>query len=270
MSEGKPSATAAPSQQPQMSQQLEGKVSIITGAGQGIGRALAIGCSARGAKVVVNDLNAEAAAAVVKEITAAGGSAVPAVAAIGVGDGAETIVRTALEAFGRIDVLINNAGIHNDRELLDMDPTAIEESVDVNVTGTILLTREVTRELVRAGRGGKIISITSRAGLRGKGGETVYAAGKAALAGFTLALSIELAPHGVNVNAVAPAAWTPMLEAMEEPYRSQTIEKRKSNVLGRVAMPEDVVPTIAFLSSSESDYLTGQIIEATGQQASLL
>lgn len=253
-----------------MEGQLDGKVAIITGAGQGIGRSLAIGLSARGAKVVVNDINADAAGAVVEEITAAGGAAVAAVAAIGEGDGATTIVRTALDAFGQVDVLINNAGIHNDSELPEMDPTAIAQSVNVNVTGTILLTREVTRELIKARNGGKIINITSRAGLRGKGGETVYAAGKAALAGFTLALSIELAPHHINVNAVAPAAWTPMLEAMAEPYRSQTIEKRKSNVLGRVAMPEDVVPTIAFLSSSESDYLTGQIIEATGQQAALL
>lgn len=253
-----------------MGRQLDGKVAIVTGAGQGIGRSLAIGLSARGAEVVVNDINAEAAHGVVDEITAAGGSAAAAVAAIGEGEGPATIVQAALDAFGHVDVLINNAGIHNDRELAEMEPAAISQSVNVNITGTILLTREVTKQLIAADRGGKIISITSRAGLRGKAGETVYAAGKAALAGFTLALSIELAPHHINVNAVAPAAWTPMLEAMAEPYRSQTIEKRKSNVLGRVAMPEDVVPTIAFLSSSESDYLTGQIIEATGQQAALL
>lgn len=252
-----------------MSDQLEDRVAIVTGAGQGIGRALAIGLASRGAKVVVNDLNGEAATSVVEEIVSSGGSAATAIAKIGDDEGAETIVRSALEAFGQIDVLINNAGIHNDRELPEMDPVDITLNVTINVTGTILLTRAVAHQLITAGRGGKIISITSRAGLRGKAGETVYAAGKAALAGFTLALSTELSEHHINVNAVAPAAWTPMLEAMAEPYRSQTIEKRKSNVLGRVAMPEDVVPTIAFLSSSESDYLTGQIIEATGQQAAL-
>lgn len=249
--------------------EFTGRVAVITGAGQGIGRAVALGFAAAGARVVVNDRDADAADAVVSEITASGGEGIPAVASIGGGDGAEMIVGRSLDAFGRIDLLVNNAGIHNDTRLTEMDPAAIALNVEVNVLGTILVSRLVADHLIVSSRPGRIVNITSRAGSRGKAGETVYAAGKAAIAGFTLALSLELAPHKINVNAVAPAAWTPMLEQMEDPFRTQTIEKRKGNVLGRVAMPEDIFPTVAFLASERSAYLTGQVLQATGQPAAM-
>lgn len=251
------------------SNELAGCTAIVTGAGQGIGKSAAFGLARAGANVVVNDLDEAAAVDVAEEIKDQGGNATTAVAAIGGGSGARTIVDRSIGEFDGIDILVNSAGLHNDTLLADMRPEKIAQNVDVNVLGTILLTRLVVGHLRAQGKKGKIVNITSRAGGRGKAGESVYSAGKAAIAGFTLALAHELAPFGINVNAIAPAAWTPMLEQMEEPFRSQTIEKRKGNVLGRVAVPDDVVETIMFLASERSEYLTGQILQATGQPSTL-
>lgn len=248
---------------------LDDRVAIVTGAGSGIGRAIAKAVAAAGAAVVVNDVEAESADSVVAEIEQAGGAAVPCVVPVGTEQAAESMVAAAQDTFGGVHLLVNNAGIGGDSSLIDISDEQVRRSIDVNLIGPLLLSKHVCRRLATQGYG-KVVNMTSRSGLRGKSSEPAYAAAKAGMVGLTLTMSIEMASSGVNVNAVAPAAWTALLENMPEPERSQTIDKRTSNVLNRVAYPDDVVPVVVFLLSDAAAYLTGQVIEATGQQAALL
>lgn len=252
-----------------MTPDLSGKVGIVTGAGQGIGRGLAEALAAAGASVVVNDVRADAAEDVCKAIDAAGGSATPCTVGVGTDAAAEQIVAAAMDAFGGVHLLVNNAGVGGDTPLVEITEEQVRRSIEVNLIGPMLLAKRACQQMVER-RYGKVVNVTSRSGLRGKYGEPAYSAAKAAMAGLTLTMAIELAPYGINVNAVAPAAWTPLLENMPEPERSRTIANRESNVLNRIATPADVAPTVLFLLSDAAEYLTGQVIEATGQQASLL
>lgn len=254
---------------PTAPQQVTDRVAIVTGAGQGIGQAIAEALATAGARVVVNDINAEAAEKVSTGIVASGGNAIACPIGIGTDQAAHDIVQTAVDNFGGLHLLVNNAGIGGDTPLVDISEEQVTLSVTINLVGPILLAKHACRVMSEQ-RYGKIVNLTSRSGLRGKYGESAYSASKAGMAGFTLTSSIEMAPFGINVNAVAPAAWTPLLENMPEPERSRTIAKRESNVLNRVAQPEDVAPLVVFLLSDAAQYLTGQIIEATGQQAALL
>lgn len=248
---------------------LTDRVAIVTGAGQGIGRAIAEGLADAGAAVVVNDVNQTAADEVTAAIAGRGGRAVPCALPVGTDLAAHDIVDTAINSFGGLHLLVNNAGIGGDSPLVEISEEQVLRSMSVNLIGPMLLAKHACRIFAEQ-RDGKVVNLTSRSGLRGKYGEPAYSAAKAGMAGLTLTMSIELAPYGVNVNAVAPAAWTPLLEQMPEPERSRTIAKRESNVLNRVAQPEDVVPLVVFLLSDSGAYLTGQVIEATGQQAALL
>jgi NAD(P)-dependent dehydrogenase (short-subunit alcohol dehydrogenase family) len=250
--------------------QLDQRVSVVTGAGDGIGKAAAIAFARAGSKVVVNDVSAESAQATVDEIIAGGGIATTAVVGVGTPEAAGIIVDTALDAYGSLHILVNNAAVGGDSPVESITDEQIERSLRINLAGPIYLVREAVNRIMIPARDGRIINLTSRSGLRGKFGESVYAAGKAGLVGASLAWSLELIPHGITVNCVAPAAWTRLLEIMPEPERSNTIKKRENNVLGRVAMPEDVAPTLVFLASADAAYITGQVIEATGQPASLL
>ncbi|MQA02733.1 MAG: SDR family oxidoreductase [Streptosporangiales bacterium] len=249
--------------------ELEGKVAIVTGAAAGIGRAIAGGLAASGASVVVDDVDEAGAKEVAAGIRANGGRAEPCPIGVGTDAAAAEIVRCATDTFGGLHLLVNNAGVGGDAPLVELSEEQLKRSVSVNLVGPILLAKHAAGVMVEQ-RYGKVVNITSRSGLRGKYGESGYSAGKAGMAGFTLTMAIEMAPYGINVNAVAPAAWTALLENMPEPERSRTIAKREDNVLGRVARPADVVPTVVWLLSDAAEYVTGQIIEATGQQASLL
>lgn len=249
---------------------LKDRVSVVTGAGDGIGRAVAIAFAREGSCVVVNDRDEESAAKTVADITAAGGRAVGVGAAVGTAEAAATIVDAAVHSFGGLDILVNNAAVGGDRPIAEVPDDQVLRSITTNLIGPILLVREAVSRVMIPAQYGRIISLTSRSGLRGKRGESIYAAGKAGLVGASLAWALELTPFHITVNCVAPAAWTRLLEIMPEPERSNTIAKREQNVLQRIAMPEDVAPTLVFLASDDAAYLTGQIIEATGQPASLL
>ena len=248
---------------------LTNRVAVVTGAGDGIGRACALAFAREGAAVVVNDVTPEATTDTVAQIEAEGGRAVGAPFPVGDEVAAEAIVSAALDAFGAIDILVNNAAIGGDTTIKIPQARHAERSLRINLLGPMLLVQETVSRSMIPREYGRIINLTSRSGLRGKYGESIYAAGKAGIVGASLAWSLELMEYGITVNCVAPAAWTRLLEAMPEPEKSNTISKREKNVLRRVAMPDDLGPTFVFLASEESEYVTGQVLQATGQPSSL-
>lgn len=242
---------------------LDGRVAIITGAGGGIGRAEALLFAKEGAKVVVNDAGVARdgsasgqplAQAVVDEIRAAGGTAVVSTDRVETEASAAAIVKTAVDAFGRLDVLVNNAGILRDRTLLKLDLEAFRAVIDVHLVGTFLCSQAAARQLVMQGEGGRIVNTTSVSGLLGNFGQANYAAAKAGVYGLTRTLAIELQKHKIFVNALAPIAKTRMTEdlPMFQTTRSLT--------------PEHVAPAALFLASELSAQRTGFVLAVAGAQ----
>ena len=241
---------------------LDGRVAVVTGSGRGIGREFALCLAREGAKVVVNDVGASLdgtvtgetpAQAVVAEIVAAGGAAVANSDSVADFQGARNIVETAVEHFGRIDILVNNAGIVRDKTLLKMDESDYDSVIAVHQKGTFNTTRHAA-EYMKAQEYGRIINITSSAGLRGNFGQTNYGAAKAAIMGMTFVWSMELGRYGITVNAVAPAGATRMTAALYE----------KS---GKEIPPEEQAalnaPLIAYLASERAAHVNGQILGRT-------
>jgi NAD(P)-dependent dehydrogenase (short-subunit alcohol dehydrogenase family) len=246
---------------------LDGKVAAITGAGGGIGRAEALLMAAEGASVVVNDRggardgsgsDSSLAETVVAEIRAAGGAAVASVADVGDPDGAQSIVDQAIESFGKLDIMLNNAGILRDKSLLKMDLEMWDEVIRVHLRGTFLCTRAAALHLRDRGEGGRIINTTSVSGLLGNFGQSNYAAAKAGIYGLTRTAALELKKHRITVNALAPIALTrmtedlPMMQAMAE--------------ADRLLAPELVAPVALFLASDEARDITGEIVGIEGRR----
>src|SRR5438067_13453253 len=203
---------------------LEDRVAVVTGSGRGIGRDLALCLAREGAKVVVNDVGVsldgrgtdeDPAAQVCKEIEALGGSAVPSYDSVSDFDAAGGIIRTAVDEFGRIDILVNNAGIIRDRTLVKMSEDDFDAVVGVHMKGTFNCARHAAPLMKEAGYG-RIVNITSSAGLRGNFGQTNYGGAKAAIMGMTFVWAVELARYGITVNAVAPAGNTRMTASLLE------------------------------------------------------
>lgn len=245
---------------------LDGKVTVITGAGNGIGRATALAFAQEGASVVVGDLGAtrdglgaspQAADAVVAEIRAAGGRGVANYANVATPEGAESLVQTAIDAYGGIDVLLNNAGIVRDKTLLKMDLTIWEAVVDVHLKGTFLCLQAAARAMKHRGTRGSIINTTSVSGMLGNFGQANYAAAKAGIYGLTRTASIELQRYGIRVNAVAPVAKTrmtsdlPMFEKIEDSLS-----------------PDHVAPAHIFLASDLSREVSGVVLAVAGARLS--
>jgi len=270
---------------------LEGKVALVTGAGgeNGIGRSIATRLALEGADVVVNDLTINpyedrpgswgGGTQVVNEVIAMGRKSMAITADVSNSNQVQAMVDQALEQFGRIDILINNAG---SRPGGDRKPVVdvLEEDFDlvqrVNVKGTFLVSQAVARHMIKRGGGGKIISMSSRAGKTGTATYAAYCASKFAVIGFTQSLALELAEHHIMVNAICPglvdtervdyiaAAMAPEGQSAIE-YRADMVRDRAAAVpLGRLAIAADIAKTAAFLASSESDYLTGQSINVAG------
>ena len=200
---------------------LEGKVAIVTGSGGGIGRAEALLLAQEGASVVVNDVgggrdggghSSNMADQVVAEIVASGGNAVASYDTVASAEGAERIVKTAVDRFGRLDILINNAGILRDKTLLKMDDAMWDSVIAVHLRGTFLCTKAAAQQMISQGRGGRIVNTTSLSGMLGNFGQSNYSAAKAGIYGFTRTSSIELQKHRITVNAIAPIAKTRMTE----------------------------------------------------------
>ncbi|HEX5615689.1 MAG TPA: SDR family NAD(P)-dependent oxidoreductase [Acidimicrobiia bacterium] len=241
---------------------LDGRVAIVTGAGRGIGRELALCFAREGARVVVNDVGVsldgrgtedDPAAQVCKEIEALGGGAAPSYDSVVDHDGAGAIVQTALDAFGGVDILVNNAGIVRDRTLVKMDEADFDAVVAVHLKGTFNCTRHAAPIMKERGYG-RIVNITSSAGLRGNFGQTNYGAAKAGIMGMTFVWALELGRYGITVNAVAPAGATRMTAALFE---------QSGNAPPPEEDPALNAPLVAFLASEAAGHVNGQILGRT-------
>ncbi len=254
---------------------LEGKVAIVTGSGAGLGLAYAHELALRGAAVVVNDVDEAAAAAAVRSVTEAGGKAVAVTVPVGTSEAAKALVQGAVDAFGRLDILVTNAGVLRDRSLLKMTDDDFDAVVNVHLRGTFTCVREAYRHFKDHGVAGRIITIGSPTGQYGNFGQTNYAAAKAGIVGMVRTWALEMRKAGVTVNAVIPVAATAMTETV--PYFSAAIEADRA---GR-PMPEffrrtlgfgtvdDVVGLVAWLASDDAAKVTGQAIGAGGDRLQL-
>jgi 3-oxoacyl-[acyl-carrier protein] reductase len=240
---------------------LADQVAIITGSSRGIGKAAAIALAAEGAKVVVNYAQSSGAAeAVVSDITATGAEAIALKADVSKADEVDAMVAATLEKFGRIDVLVNNAGITRDTLLLRMKPEDWQAVIDLNLTGVFLCTRAVSKIMLKQ-RSGRIINISSVAGLMGNPGQANYSAAKAGVIGFTKTIAKELAARGITANAIAPGfIATDMTDDLKN-----TEEILKFIPLGRYGTAEEVAGLVRFLAADPAAaYITGQTLNVDG------
>lgn len=242
------------------SQRLSERVAIITGASRGIGRAVALALAAEGAKVVVNYASSsDAAQQVVTAITDAGGSAMALQADVSKLEQVDALFNETLEKFGRVDVLVNNAGITRDTLLLRMKPEDWQAVIDLNLTGVFLCTRAVSKVMLKQ-RSGRIINIASVSGQMGNPGQANYSAAKAGVIGFTKTVAKELASRGITVNAVAPG-----FIATDMTSELKSDEILKYIPLGRYGEPEEVAGMVRFLAAdSAAAYITGQVFNVDG------
>ncbi|WP_412475508.1 SDR family oxidoreductase [Gordonia sp. LUNF6] len=251
----------------------EGRVVIVTGAGQGIGRAHAHAFAADGAKVVVNDYAAESAAAVVDEIRAAGGEAVAAVGDVADWDTGAAIVATAIDAFGRLDALVNNAGFLRDRMLLSLSEDEWDSVVRVHLKGHFVMLRHAGahwRSQAKAGERvqARIINTSSGAGIFGSVGQGNYAAAKAAIAELTIQAAAELGGYGVTVNGIAPAARTQMTMGAGEAMAAQMAAPEDGSF--DAMDPANISPLVVWLGSPASASVTGRLFEVEGGRVTVL
>ena len=241
---------------------LKDKVAIVTGAGQGIGAAIAQAYAREGAKVAVVDMNAQAADDVAAGLRQAGGQARG--FACNVAERA-SVGRMAAEVtaeWGRVDILVNNAGITRTAMLHKMTQEQWQQVIDVHMNGSFYCLQAVVNGMIER-KSGRIINVTSTAGLLGTIGQINYSAAKAAIAGMTKSAAKELGRHGITVNAIAPGAATPMTEVIrtDDRFKDKYLERIP---LGRWAEPNEVAPAFVFLASDWASYITGQILAVDG------
>ena len=242
---------------------LADKVAIVTGGGNGIGRSHCLAFAAEGAKVVVNDPGGsrdgsgkdDAADRVVAEIRARGGDAVACKVPVGTFENAEKIVASAVDAFGRLDVFVNNAGILRDRTILKMSPEEWYGVIEVHLNGTFTCLQAAARRMVEQGRGGRIVNTSSSSGLLGNFGQANYGAAKMGIHALTRIAAWELAKHGITVNALAPNALTRMTEDLPGIQGVFT-----EDTMG----PQFMSPIVVFLASDKAAHITGQTFGADG------
>lgn len=241
---------------------LDGKVALVTGASRGIGRAIAIRLAAEGAKVAINFAgNTEKAEAVKAEIEAAGGEALLVQANVADAAAVEEMVAKVVEAFGGIDVLVNNAGITRDGLLVRMKDEDFDAVLDTNLKGVFYCTKAVSKLMMKK-RSGRIVNMTSVVGVNGNAGQTNYAAAKAGVIGFSKSAAKELASRGITVNMVAPGFIdTDMTSVLSDKAKEAALA---GIPLQRMGTPENVADAVAFLVSDQAAYITGQVIHVDG------
>ena len=245
-----------------MNNLLEGKIAVVTGASRGIGRAIALELARRGARVVVNyNRSAEAAAEVVAAIEAEGGEATAVQADVSDLAQARALVQAAQKTYGRIDVLVNNAGVTRDQLILMMREDDWDTVIQVDLKSVFNTCKAAARAMVRQ-RYGRIVNISSVSGIAGQGGQTNYAAAKAGIIGFTKSLAKELGPRGITVNVIAPGLIpTDLTAVMPEELRQRAIDLTP---LGRLGRAEEVAYAVAFLASDEAAFITGAVLPVDG------
>ncbi len=240
---------------------LTGKVALVTGAAQGIGRAIALLLARNGADIVVSDINLEKAEETAKEIRAIGPKATAVKVDVSSLSDVERMVEAIIEKLAKIDILVNNAGITRDKLILRMTEEDWDAVLGVNLKGTFNCTKTVIRHMAKQ-RSGKIVNIASVVGEMGNAGQANYSASKAGVIGLTKTIAREYAQRGVNVNAIAPGyIETPMTEALPEKAKE---ELKKLIPMERLGKPEDVAEAVLFLVCEESSYITGQVLNVNG------
>ena len=241
---------------------LTGNAAIVTGGARGIGRAIALALAEAGADVLITYKgNAAAADAVVAEIAAKGRTGVSLKADAAESGSAAAVVAQAMERFGKVDLLVNNAGITRDTLIMRMTAEQWREVLDTNLSGAFYMTKAVVKEMLRA-KSGRIINITSVSGQAGNAGQANYSSAKAGMIGLTKATAREVASRGITVNAVAPGFITTELtadlpDAIKEGVKAQT-------PLGRFGEPQEIAAAVVYLASREASYVTGQVLGVDG------
>jgi len=240
---------------------LQGKIALVTGASQGIGRACALELAKAGATVALAARNESKLAEVAAEIAAAGGTAIPFALDVASEDSIKTGARAILDRFAKVEILVNNAGITRDDLMMRMKRADWDDVLSTNLTGAFLLTQALLRPMMK-NRWGRIINITSVVGRTGQEGQVNYAASKAGLIGFTRSLAREVASRGITVNAVAPGyIETPMTAVLDEKLRTAMIAQVP---LGRPGTDIEIAQSVAFLASDAAAYITGHVLDVNG------
>ena len=252
---------------------LDGKVAIVTGGAQGIGRASALRFASEGAKVMIADLQEAGARTVAEEIGKAGGEAAGMTVDVRNRDQVQAVVDETVARFGGVDILMNNAGVIKITPFLEIDEAEWDLLFDVNCKGLLWFSQAAARQMIEQGRGGKIINVASQAGRRGESLVLTYCASKATVISMTQSMALALAPHKINVNAIAPGIVdTPLWESNDRRFAEllgmEVGEPKRTFVgmipLGRIEQPEDVAGMAAFLASPDSDYITQQCYNVDG------
>lgn len=240
---------------------LKEKVAIVTGSAQGLGKAMVLRMAAEGANIVVCDINYERCAAVREEINKAGGTAIAVKCNVTDRTEVKRMVDETVLAFGKVDVLVNNAGITRDAQMIKMTDEQWDAVIDTNLKSMFICTQEVSKHMISQNYG-KIINISSIAGEEGNFGQINYSAAKAGVIGLTKTLSKELGKKGINVNAIAPGfILTEMAAAIPEKIKEQLVSRIP---LGRGGQPEEVANAVLFLASDESSFINGHTLNVNG------
>jgi 3-oxoacyl-[acyl-carrier protein] reductase len=238
-----------------------GRIALVTGASQGIGRACALKLAAAGTAVAVGARNQEKLNELVQQITNAGGTAAAFVMDVAEEEQIKSAFKAALAHFGKIDILVNNAGITRDQLVMRMKRTDWDAVLNTNLTSAYLCTQQAITSMLKQ-RWGRIVNITSVFGQMGQAGQANYASSKAGLIGLTMAIAREVGSRNITCNAVAPGfIETAMTSGLGEDFKQMAV---KNIPLGRVGTPDDVASAVAFLASDEASYITGHVLSVNG------
>ncbi len=241
--------------------ELEGQIALVTGGGQGIGRAISLALAKDGADVIIFELNSEKTEEVSKDIYSLGRKTLSVTVDVSNAEEVEDGFRKAIESFGRIDILVNNAGITKDALIVRMKDEDWDKVLEVNLKGAFLCTRSAVKTMSKQ-RYGRIINISSVVAFMGNPGQVNYVASKAGILGLTKTVAKEYATRGITVNAIAPGfIQTAMTDALPEQVKETML---KEIPLGKFGSPDDVARAVRFLALKDSGYITGQVIHVNG------